>query len=85
MKINLLYSKVRKRVRKALLSVLESTYENEKLDAIEQKLIVAGCKELVGAYGGGFIPDKAYEAVAKEITKFLDRVNKRLQGRLQDE
>lgn len=85
MQIDLLYSKVRKRVRKALLSVLESTYENEKLDAIEQKLIVTGCKELVGAYGGGFIPDKAYEAVAKEITKLLDKVNKRLQERLRDE
>lgn len=85
MKIDFIYSKVRRRVRKALLSALEYSYQNEKLDAIEQKLIVIGCKELVGAYGGGFIPDKAYEAVAKEITKFLDKVNKKLQGRLQDE
>lgn len=85
MKIDIFYFKVRRKVRKTLLSALEYSYENEKLDAIEQKLIVLGCKELVGCYGGGVIPDKAYEAVAKEITKVLDKINKKLQGRLRDD
>lgn len=83
--INNVYRKARRRVKKALLKALEYSYENEKLDAIEQKLIALGMKELVGAYGGGFIPDKAYEFVAKQITKTLDKINKRLQVRLKDE
>lgn len=82
--INNVYSKARRRVRKTLLKALEYSYENEKLDSIEQKLIVSGCKELVGAYGGGFIPDKAYEMLAKEIVKTLDKINLRLQRRLKD-
>lgn len=83
--INTLYSKSRRKVRRALLKMLEFSYENEKLDKIEQQLIITGCKELVGTYGGGFIPDKAYEMLAKEITKTLDKINKRLQRRLKDE
>lgn len=82
--INTLYSKARRKVRGTLLKMLEYSYENEKLDKIEQQLIIVGCKELVGAYGGGFIPDKAYEMLAKEITKTLDKINKRLQRRLKD-
>lgn len=80
--INKIYSKAKKNVRDALLKILEYSYENEKLDKIEQQLIIVGCKELVGAYGGRFIPDKAYEMLAKEITKTLDKINKRLQRRL---
>lgn len=82
---NKVYSKATRRVKKAMLKFLEYSYQNDKLDAIEEKLIVLGCKELVGAYGGGFIPDKAYEMLAKEITKTLDKVNIRLQGRLKND
>lgn len=85
MKIDIIYSKATRRVKKTLLKVLEYSYENESLDSIEEKLIVLGCKELVGAYGGGFIPDKAYYFLAKEITKTLDKINKQLQERLKDD
>lgn len=85
MKIDIIYSKATRRVKKTLLKVLEYSYNNESLDSIEEKLIVLGCKELVGAYGGGFIPDKAYYFLAKEITKTLDKINKQLQERLKDD
>lgn len=85
MLFNRVYSKARRRVRSVLLKALDYSYDNDKLDAIEQKLIVLGCKELVGAYSGGFIPDRAYEMLAKEITKTLDKINRRLARRLKDE
>lgn len=84
MLFNKVYSKASRRVKKTLLDFLNTSYQNEKLDAIEQKLIVLGCKELVGAYGGGFIPDKAYEMLAKEVIKTLDKINRRIARRLED-
>lgn len=86
MKLNNIYLKVRRRVRKALLKFLEYSYENEKLDNLEAKLIALGCKTLLSNYLqiGVAIPDKAYENVAKEVVKLIDKVNLRLQRRLKE-
>lgn len=83
MKIDILYSRVRRRVRGRLLSLLEAL-QNENVDKIEEALIAEGMKTLVGSYTkvGDKIPDKAYQAVAKEVVKCLNKINDRLQERL---
>lgn len=81
MKIDILYSRVRRRVRGRLLSLLEAL-QNEQVDKIEEALIAEGMKALVDSYADNKIPDKAYSAVAKEVVKCLNRINDRLQERL---
>lgn len=81
MKIDILYSRVRRRVRGRLLSLLEAL-QNEQVDKIEQALIAEGMKLLVDSYTDKKIPDKAYQAVAKEVVKCLNKINDRLQKRL---
>lgn len=81
MKIDILYLKVRRKVRGRLLSLLE-LLQNENVDKIEQALIAEGMKTLVGSYTDCKIPDKAYDAVAKEVVKCLNKINDRLQKRL---
>lgn len=81
MKIDILYSRVRRRVRGRLLSLLEAL-QNEQVDKIEEALIAEGMKALVDSYTDNKIPDKAYSAVAKEVVKCLNKINDRLQERL---
>jgi signal recognition particle subunit SEC65 len=81
MHINILYSRVRRRVRGRLLSLLEAL-QNEQVDKIEEALIAEGMKALVDSYTDKKIPDKAYQAVAKEVVKCLNKINDRLQKRL---
>lgn len=83
MKINILYSRVRRRVRGRLLSLLEAL-QNEQVDKIEEALIAEGMKALVDSYTDNKIPDKAYSAVAKEVVKCLNKINDRLQERLKN-
>lgn len=81
MKIDILYSRVRRRVRGRLLSLLEAL-QNEQVDKIEEALIAEGMKALVDSYASSKIPDKAYQAVAKEVVKCLNKINDRLQEKL---
>lgn len=81
MKIDILYLKVRRKVRGQLLSLLE-LLQNENVDKIEEALIAEGMRTLVGSYTDCKIPDKAYDAVAKEVVKCLNKINDRLQERL---
>ena len=81
MHIDILYLKVRRKVRGRLLSLLE-LLQNENVDKIEEALIAEGMKALVDSYASNKIPDKAYQAVAKEVVKCLNRINDRLQERL---
>ena len=83
MKIDLLYSRVRRKVRGNLLSLLE-LLQNEEVDKIEEALIAEGMKTLVGSYTdlGSKIPDKAYQAVAKEVVKCLNKINNRMQNKI---
>lgn len=81
MKIDILYSKVRRKVRGRLLSLLE-LLQNENVDKIEEALIAEGMRTLVGSYTDCKIPDKAYDAVAKEVVKCLNKINDRLQEKL---
>lgn len=81
MKIDILYLKVRRKVRGQLLSLLE-LLQNENVDKIEEALIAEGMRTLVGSYTDCKIPDKAYDAVAKEVVKCLNKINDRLQKRL---
>lgn len=80
MKLNLLYSRVRRRVRGRLLSLLV-LLQNEDVDKIEQALIAEGMRTLVGSYTDK-IPDKAYDMVAKEVVKCLNKINDRMQNRI---
>lgn len=81
--MDILYLKVRRKVRGNLLSLLE-LLQNEEVDKIEEALIAEGMKTLVGSYTelGGKIPDKAYQAVAKEVVKCLNKINNRMQDRI---
>lgn len=81
MKIDILYLKVRRKVRGQLLSLLE-LLQNENVDKIEEALIAEGMRTLVGSYTDCKIPDKAYDAVAKEVVKCLNKINDRLQEKL---
>lgn len=81
MKVDILYSRVRRRVRGRLLTLLE-LLQNENVDKIEQALIAEGMRTLVGSYTDAKIPDKAYEAVAKEVVKCLNKINNRMQDRI---
>lgn len=83
MHIDILYLKVRRKVRGRLLSLLE-LLQNENVDKIEEKLIAEGMKTLVDSYTdiGGKIPNQAYTAVAKEVVKCLNKINDRMQNRL---
>lgn len=85
MKIDILYSKVRRKVRGRLLSLLE-LLQNENVDKIEEALIAEGMKTLVGSYTevGDKIPDKAYDMVAKEVVKCLNKINDRMQNRIRE-
>lgn len=85
MDIDLFYSRVRREVRGKLLSLLE-LLQDEKVDTIEQELIAEGMRTLVTHYTdvGDKIPDKAYDAVAKEVVRCLNKVNDRLQDRLKN-
>lgn len=84
--IDKIYSKVRRKLRKALLTFLDKTYQNETLDALEAKLITLALKTVVSSYlkVGVVIPDKAYEAMGKEVAEALDRINIKLQTRLKE-
>lgn len=82
--INNIYSKLRRRLRKKLLNFLEYSYQNDKLDSIEAKLVALACKEVVTCYFGLPVPDKVYDMVGKEVAKSIDKVNLKLQRRLRD-
>ena len=84
--IDKIYSKVRRKLRKALLTFLDKTYQNETLDALEAKLVTLALKTVVSSYlkVGVVIPDKAYEAMGKEVAEALDRINIKLQTRLKE-
>ena len=81
MHIDILYLKVRRKVRGRLLSLLE-LLQNENVDKIEEALIAEGMRTLVDSYTDVKIPDKAYEAVAKEVVKCLNKINDRMQDRI---
>ena len=83
MHIDILYLKVRRKVRGRLLSLLE-LLQDENVDKIEEALIAEGMKTLVDSYSdlGSKIPDKAYDTVAKEVVKCLNKINDRMQNRL---
>ena len=83
MHIDILYLKVRRKVRGRLLSLLE-LLQNENVDKIEEKLIAEGMRTLVDSYTdvGNKIPNQAYEAVAKEVVKCLNKINDRMQDRI---
>lgn len=81
MHIDILYLKVRRKVRGRLLSLLE-LLQNENVDRIEEKLIAEGMRTLVDSYTDVKIPDKAYEAVAKEVVKCLNKINDKMQDRI---
>ena len=83
MKIDILYSRVRRKVRGRLLSLLE-LLQDENVDKIEEALIAEGMKLLVDNYTdkGNKIPDKAYQAVAKEVVKCLNKINDRMQNKI---
>lgn len=81
MKIDILYSRVRRRVRGKLLSLLEFL-QNENVDKIEEALIAEGMRTLVGSYVGMKVPDKAYDMVAKEVVRCLNRINDRMQDQI---
>lgn len=80
MYINILYSRVRRRVRGRLLALL-GLLQNEDVDKIEQALIAEGMRTLVGSYTDK-IPDKAYDLVAKEVVRCLNKINDRMQNRI---
>ena len=83
MTIDILYLKVRRKVRGRLLSLLE-LLQNENVDKIEEALIAEGMRTLVESYTGvgNKIPDKAYQAVAKEVVKCLNKINDRMQDKI---
>ena len=83
MHIDILYLKVRRKVRGRLLSLLE-LLQNKNVDKIEEALIAEGMKTLVDSYSdlGSKIPDKAYDTVAKEVVKCLNKINDRMQNKL---
>lgn len=83
MAIDILYLKVRRKVRGRLLSLLE-LLQNENVDKIEEALIAEGMRTLVESYTnlGDKVPDKAYQAVAKEVVKCLNKINNRMQDRI---
>ena len=83
MKIDILYLKVRRKVRGRLLSLLE-LLQNEEVDKIEEALIAEGMRTLVGSYTDCKIPDKAYQAVAKEVVKCLNKINNLMQNRIRE-
>ena len=78
--IDVLYSRVRRKVRGVILSLLE-ILQDENVDRIEEALIAGAMKTLVDSYTGlGMkVPDKAYFAVAKEVVKCLNEINDRTQ------
>ena len=83
MKIDILYSRVRRRVRGQLPSLLEFL-QNENVDKIEEALIAEGIKLMVDSYTdiGMKVPDKAYQATAKDIVKCLNKINDRMQDQI---
>ena len=81
MKIDILYSRVRRRVRGKLLSLLEFL-QDENVDKIEEALIAEGMRTLVGSYVGMKVPDKAYDMVAKEVVRCLNKINDRMQDQI---
>ena len=81
MKIDILYSRVRRRVRGKLLSLLEFL-QDENVDKIEEALIAEGMRTLVGSYVGIKVPDKAYDMVAKEVVRCLNKINNRMQDQI---
>jgi hypothetical protein len=81
MKIDILYSRVRRRVRGKLLSLLEFL-QDENVDKIEEALIAEGMRTLVGSYVGMKVPDKAYDMVAKEVVRCLNKINNRMQDQI---
>lgn len=83
MKIDILYLKIRRKVRGSLLSLLESL-QNENVDKIEEALIAEGIRVLVSNYTsvGATIPDSAYKAVAKEIVRCLNKINDNTQNKI---
>lgn len=86
MVINKIYSRVRKALRNALLNFLEESYQNEKLDGLEAKLVALALKTVVSSYLkiGIVIPDKTYEAMGQDVAEALDKLNLKLQERLKE-
>lgn len=83
MKIDILYLKIRRRVRGKLLSLLEFL-QDENIDKIEEVLIAEGIKLMVDSYTdmGMKVPDKAYQAIAKDIVRCLNKINDRMQDQI---
>lgn len=83
MKIDILYLKIRRKVRGRLLTLLE-LLQNEEVDKIEEALIAEGMKVLVSNYTsiGAKIPEGAYKAIAREVVRCLNKINNRMQNRI---
>ena len=83
MKIDILYLKIRRKVRGRLLSLLEFL-QDENVDKIEEALIAEGIKLMVDSYTdmGMKVPDKAYQAIAKDIVRCLNKINNRMQDQI---
>ena len=83
MKIDIIYSRVRRRVKVSILALLEFL-QREDVDNIEEILITEGMKLLVDSYTdlGAKVPDKAYQATAKDIVKCLNKINNHTQDRI---
>lgn len=87
MRLNRIYLEARRRLRKRVLSLLKLSYQNEKLDGLEAKLIALALKTLASSYlkVGVVIPDKVYDGIGTEVANTLDKINLKLQERLKDE
>lgn len=83
MKIDILYSRIRRRAKVSILALLEFL-QQEKIDNIEEILIAEGIKLVVDSYTdmGMKVPDKAYQATAKDIVKCLNKINNRMQDQI---
>lgn len=83
MKIDILYSRIRRRAKVSILALLEFL-QQEKIDNIEEILIAEGIKLVVDSYTdmGMKVPDKAYQATAKDIVKCLNKINDRMQDQI---
>ena len=83
--IDIIYSRVRRKTRRKLLALLE-ILDNENIDKVEEALIAEGMRVLVGNYSsvGAKIPDKAYQAVAKEVVRCLNKTNRTIQLKIKE-
>lgn len=74
--------KLRNDFEDKIADILEKIDNSSKIDEVEIKLIKQGMKSIAGMYGGGAIPDQAYETIARGINKCLGKINKKLQTQL---